>query len=160
MEKNGKWAERGIRRVVLHHTAGKLGNKSRAASEKILKEIDAYHKSKDWGAGAKAPGIAYHFAMDLLGNVWLLNHPKHRTWHAGVANDDSIGVVILGNFQDHIPSRAEVMTLKKSLDRVYNWIFWRYFIPRKNWLAHRDVAKTECCGDYLYFMLHDWKNRK
>jgi len=159
LEKNGKWTERGIRSIVLHHTAGKV-SKTQTESIKIIRAINEEHKRRDWGGGAKAPSITYHFAMDLLGNIWLLNHPKYKTWHAGVANDVSIGVVVLGNFQEHIPSDEETEIIKKSLNEIQRWIFWRYFIPRRNWIAHRDVKKTECCGDYLYFILQDWKNRK
>lgn len=149
LKRSFQWRKRGITNVVLHHSAGVVCNISKEHSEKVLLEINAVHQRKDWGGGAKAPSIVYHFATDLRGGMWMLNKPKYFTWHAGKANPYTIGVVVLGNFEEYKPTEKEQANIKRSLGYLAMIFRWRYGVGIKDWMPHKSVSATKCCGKHL-----------
>jgi hypothetical protein len=80
--------------------------------------------------------------------------------HAGRGNHGSIGIAILGNYQDQDPSEAVLTALtslikekaeKYNIDTEGTSVFRGENYP--NVMGHRDIMSTSCPGDRLYSML-------
>ncbi|MGH7162200.1 MAG: peptidoglycan recognition protein family protein [Planctomycetota bacterium] len=128
--------------IIIHHSASDHGSAA---------YIDRAHRNKGWD------GLGYHF---VIGNGTLSGDGSVEVggrWarqevgaHARVPGDESnrwneqgIGIVLVGNFQGHRPSRRQleaVVALVRALRSEYG-------IPLANVIGHRDVKATECPGD-------------
>lgn len=156
-KKNGDWLRRGVVKIVLHHLGDTLlANGDEEKTLFILDRTDQYHKFKDWD-GYKAPCIAYHYAIDLKGRIFQLNEDDRITWHAGYANDFSLGVVVLGNFEEYKPTRGEEKNIMFALDTLQKRFFERYKLMKTDWVPHSTYKETLCCGKYLKTILEEWQ---
>lgn len=113
--------------MVWHHTATK---------GQTLRSIAEYHvQIKKW------PGIAYHYAIGWDGRVYLLNDPGTRSYHTSGWNSRTISVVLVGNYQDNVPSAAMVA----SMNGINDYLKERYHLRYA--LLHRQTKATLCPGD-------------
>ena len=108
-----------INKIVLHHTAKLFTSGKRTSTYKEIDRIAHAHIARDWGKGAKAPTIAYHFVIDRIGRIYKLNDIDHITWHAREANSNSISVLVLGNYEKQKPT---ILT-KRAILRLSHYIF-------------------------------------
>lgn len=81
-----------IQKVIFHHSATRIGSAEAFAN---------YHVNEnDW------PGIGYHFV--ILGGSIVQTQPLNRiTYHCKGQNTTSIGVCIVGNFDERAPTIEE-----------------------------------------------------
>ena len=131
--------------IVLHHTAAESGSVE-SIHEEHLKRKDK--NGKHW------LGVGYHF---VIGNGKGMGdgeiEPTFR-WrqqlqgaHAGVAdfNQHGIGIVLVGNFEESPPTRAQTASIKKLVG-----ILKRDFgIVGSKIVGHSDVKATECPGKHF-----------
>ena len=98
--------------------------------------------------------VAYHFMIDRDGTIYEGRPINVRGAHVQGYNTGSVGIVLLGNFNDEYPSPEQLVHLRLLVD----YLRYRYDI---HYLAgHRDYPGqspdgTECPGDHLYPMLSD-----
>lgn len=142
--------------IVVHHSASASGS---AAS------IDDYHRR----VRGFPRGLAYHFVIGNgrglgdgvieAGPRWTRQQPgahvasSLRDSHTHALWDDvAIGIVLVGNFEDAAPTRAQVASLT-SLVRALRA---RFRIAPARVLGHGGVegAHTECPGDSLDAIVH------
>ncbi len=122
--------------IVLHHTATSSGS---------VEEIHEEHLKKGW------EGIGYHF---VIGNGSGMGdgtiEPTFR-WreqmhgaHAGKSefNQQGIGVVLVGNFEESSPSTAQV----EAATRLVATLKREYGISSENVIPHSEVKATLCPG--------------
>lgn len=136
--------ERDWKYIVLHHTASEKAN---------VESIHEEHQKRKDASGNPWLGIGYHF---VIGNGNGMPdgeiEPTFR-WrqqlqgaHAGstdpVYNQKGIGICLVGNFENHAPTAAQLTAMKK-LVRVLKT---SYRVSSKNVIGHRDVRATECPG--------------
>lgn len=136
--------ERDWKYIVLHHTASEKAN---------VESIHEEHLKRKDASGNPWLGIGYHF---VIGNGNGMPdgeiEPTFR-WrqqlqgaHAGSTdpayNQQGIGVCLVGNFENHAPTAAQLTAMKK-LVRVLKT---NYRVASKNVIGHRDVRATECPG--------------
>ena len=73
--------------------------------------------------------------------------------HCYGENDHTVGVNLVGNFEDYVPENAQVASAKRllaALCRNYG------FAPSSSTIfGHRDFNATACPGQNLYDMLPD-----
>lgn len=136
--KNPQW-----RYIIVHHTATWKGN---------AKTINSSHGDRGfWN------GLGYHFLIDngTLGKGdgqiemsprWIRQQTGAHCKASGM-NDKSIGVSLVGNFNNASPTANQIESLEYLIKILCNY----YGIPRTNVLGHREVegAKTECPGRLL-----------
>ncbi|MEN6437524.1 MAG: N-acetylmuramoyl-L-alanine amidase [Syntrophobacter sp.] len=136
--KNPQWQY-----IIVHHTATWKGN---------AKTINSSHGDRGfWN------GLGYHFLIDngTLGKGdgqiemsprWIRQQTGAHC-KAGGMNDRSIGVALVGNFNDAAPTPNQMQSLEYLLKTLSNY----YGIPRTNVLGHGEVggARTECPGRLL-----------
>lgn len=114
--------------IVIHHTA--LDNMSVA-------DIHDLHLTKGWA------GIAYHKVIQSDGTIEIGRPQNMVGAHAMGANPRSIGIVLVGDFDEHPPTAAQLDTLVNLTRQLIK----KYSIPLENVLPHRAVTPgTDCPG--------------
>lgn len=148
-EANGQFRKHTIRRITVHHSGVVLEDNREAPA--TLRGAQAYHQSQGW------PDIAYHFMLDLHGNIY-----KGRpTWARGDTFTDystkgHLLVMCEGNYSEQNAPRAEV----RALCDLLAWACGKFDVSPKDIAGHRDFAQTACPGDDLYELLQDGSIRR
>lgn len=133
-------APRPWRHIIIHHSAVEKGG---------MASFRRYHLERGWD------DVAYHFVIRASpGDRTVLE--ISRRWrqqapgaHAGdnAMNDDSIGVCVTGDFSQPPPVLPNGQRI--LLDALLEVLQSRLRIPHQRILLHREVARTECPGDFF-----------
>lgn len=128
-----------ISRLTLHHTAGALSDNSKAAGH--WNGAQSWHLQQGW------PDIAYHFGVDLAGNVYQGRDPAYRG-DTFTAYDPSghFLVCCMGDYEAASPPQA----MLEGVARIFAWGSSRYGVSSSTLSGHRDHAATACPGGNLY----------
>ena len=138
-------AARDWKYIVLHHTASSNGN---------VESIHETHLQRKDSDGNPWLGIGYHF---VIGNGQGMGdgaiEPTFR-WkqqmhgaHAGDReyNQQGIGIVLVGNFDEQPPSPAQLTAVK----RLVQILRTEYNITSDRIVGHGKVKATNCPGKYF-----------
>ncbi|XP_029923759.1 peptidoglycan recognition protein 5 [Myripristis murdjan] len=132
------------KRVVIHHTAitSQKGSKECMAQ---LVSIQRTHITE-----RKFDDIGYNFLVAQDGTVY-----EGRGWgvvgaHAKSNNHDSVGIALMGNYNNETPSSEALSSVKKLLQ---SGVSQKHLKPEFVLLGHKDLGKTECPGEKLYACL-------
>lgn len=136
---------RAWRYIVIHHSASESGSAAL---------FHRQHLDRGWDE------LGYHFVIDNgnggpdgrveVGPRW--RKQKHGAHCGGTPgneyNEVGIGICLVGNFQDRMPSDRQL----RSLNELVAYLVATYNIPPDRVIAHRDApgAATECCGRTFY----------
>jgi N-acetylmuramoyl-L-alanine amidase len=125
--------------IIVHHSATEMGN---------AEIFNSAHKQRGWQE------VGYHFIIDNntagkddgqieTGPRWT-KQADGAHCKASSMNEKGIGICLVGNFSEGIPTRSQM----NSLVHLVNILRKYYKIPKSRILGHRDVAgaKTECPG--------------
>ncbi len=150
LSKKHTWKKRkldDIKQVVVHHSAKTFNSGRRSKTLAEIDKITLSHKRRDWGGGANTPTIAYHFVIDRLGRIFRVNPLTDTTWHAREANNYSIGVLVLGNYEKQKPS----IFTKRAIKNLSKYLEIFLSITPLDWTWHNAAQKapTICCGKNL-----------
>ena len=131
--------------IVLHHSAKDRGNAD---------EIGRAHQRRGFDE------LGYHFVITNgnggdsgkveIGSRW--RSQKHGAHTGGTEdneyNEVGIGICMVGDFTNSLPSQAQL----DSLGKLLKFLVWKYKIKVKNIIGHRDApsACTDCPGDALH----------
>uniref|UniRef100_A0A671LHD9 Peptidoglycan-recognition protein SC2-like n=2 Tax=Sinocyclocheilus anshuiensis TaxID=1608454 RepID=A0A671LHD9_9TELE len=126
--------------VIIHHTA--LRNCDSISQLAHIQHMHMQERGFD--------DIGYNFLISGDGMVY-----EGRGWgivgaHAKEHNFNSVGIAFMGNFNDEMPSSASLSALLRLL---HIGVLHGHVRPNVVLVGHRDVAKTECPGEYLYALL-------
>jgi N-acetyl-anhydromuramyl-L-alanine amidase AmpD len=123
--------------IVIHHSASKVGGAAR---------FDQWHRAKG------LDGVGYHF---VIGNGTDTPDGAIETtarWkdqadgvHAKGWDTASIGVCLVGNFEDSDPTPAQMDALRQLVRHLRG----RFSIPRERVVGHAQVNATACPGRRL-----------
>lgn len=131
--------------IVLHHTASDQGD--------VQSIHESHLKNKD-RSGRPWLGIGYHF---VVGNGRGMQDGEIEgtfRWkqqlqgaHAGVAeyNQQGIGIVLVGNFEETAPTAQQVRAVKRLVRRLSR----DYEIGSDHIIGHADVKATQCPGTHF-----------
>lgn len=143
-----------VERFIIHHTASSNDPKDPMAS---IRSIYYYHAiTRGWG------DIGYNYIIDQNGKVY-----EGRAGGAGIigghawgANNGSIGIALLGNFEEKKPSKKAINALAELISKKSKEFnidpkghSMLNGVKEPNVMGHRDAGKTACPGDYLYEQL-------
>jgi hypothetical protein len=138
--------------VTVHHTQG-AQTMSEAETAAAVRGIQHYHM-----AGRAAEGkdtwddIGYHFLIDGSGRVIEGRPAETLGAHAAGANENNIGIALMGDFNKVRPTAAQV----ESLTRLVSFlaIKYRQQPSRPGFLeGHRHYNSTDCPGTNLFAIL-------
>ncbi|MBD3270090.1 hypothetical protein GF376_01035 [Candidatus Peregrinibacteria bacterium] len=149
-----------IEKIVIHHTATTkhLDDPARA-----IRDIYYWHtKSKGWG------DIGYNYIIDTNGNIYEGRYGGEMVVgaHAGRGNHGSIGIAVLGNYQESEPPKVVLDAIQKIVDEKTQ----QYGIDPlgatpfrgekyPNIMGHREIGSTSCPGEYLFQKLPDIRTK-
>ncbi len=108
-----------------------------------LESIRNGHLQRDEGWG----DIGYHFCVDRAGRVWEGRSLRYQGAHVKWCNENNVGVLCIGNFEEQQPSAAQLAGLEKTLMAIRGY----YRIPVARVRTHREwpTARTQCPGASL-----------
>lgn len=143
-----------VSKIIIHHTAtsNNLDNPRQA-----LRDIYYWHTiSRGWG------DIGYNYIIDQQGNIYEGRYGGDGVVgaHAGPANVGSIGIAVLGNYEENEVPEPVISSLtalikakatKYGIDTMGTSMFRGENSP--NVMGHRDVMSTSCPGGNLYDLL-------
>lgn len=143
-----------VSKVIIHHTAT---TKNLDNPKQAIRDIYYWHTiTKGWG------DIGYNYIIDPKGNIYEGRYGGDGVVgaHAGSANIGSIGIAVLGNYQDNevpepvlqsLKALIKAKTDKYKIDPMGSSKFRGEIVP--NIMGHRDVRSTSCPGEKLYAQL-------
>jgi hypothetical protein len=160
-----------MQKAIVHHTAGRNNDPNPAATIRAIYWI----KTIDRGYG----DIGYNFLIDEAGHIYEGRHSRDyaagerptgedlagnvvRGVHARDFNYGTVGIALLGNFQNRQPTTAA----RTALERLLAWKLERHGLnplgqsvyhsllgktkTLYNISGHRNVNATACPGDTFY----------
>lgn len=146
------------RRVTVHHTQGKQAM-TEAETAQAVKNIQHYHMVGRAREGKEAfDDIGYHFLVAGDGRVIEGRRAEYLGAHAGGANEDNIGVAMMGDFNKVKPTNAQL----ESLTRLVTFLSIKYKKDpnAKGFLeAHQHYTNTDCPGRNLMAMLDSLRRK-
>ena len=96
--------------------------------------------------------VAYHFLIDAEGRIYEGRELNVRGAHVQGFNTGSVGIVLLGNFNEEQPSEAQLSSLRGLVDYLRYTYEIRYLAGHKDY-PDQSPDGTECPGDNLYPLL-------
>jgi hypothetical protein len=145
-----------IRKITVHHTGNDVFTAAAAAS--VREELQTVLR------GEMAVGhddIAYHYIIDPAGRVWEGRSMRYQGSHVrnwkGVDNrTGNIGVMLLGNFEEQRPTKAQLVSVEAFVKDLQK----KYGIPRQTKVGgriskdrgvftHQELSPTLCPGRNL-----------
>lgn len=130
-----------VKFLVVHHSASKRSNTTK-------EKIDKWHKKKGWN------GVGYHKVIEEKGAIKDGRSELIQGAHALGVNARSLGVCVVGNFEEEMPTSFQIDSLVKVLTqwcKKYNLddtaIYGHYNVPG-------GTTPTACPGKNLKSKLH------
>ena len=124
--------------IVVHHSAYPYAGPQ---------EVQDLHMDKRSFAD-----IAYHFLIDPEGIIYEGREINIRGAHVQGFNTGSVGIVLLGNFNEDQPTESQVGSLQELVDYLRYTYEIRYLAGHKDY-PNQSPDGTECPGDHLYPLL-------
>jgi hypothetical protein len=130
----------GVNRITIHHDAiNSVGLIGQAETAMRLETIRMGHRSHNWA------DIGYHYVIDPSGRVWEGRPLWLQGAHVKDTNEHNIGVMCMGNFEQHQPTAAQL----NSLDNFVAQLCRTHRIPVGRVYTHRELKPTLCPGRNL-----------
>ena len=116
--------------ILIHHTG---------AEEKDTAQVKRYHLSRGWR------DIGYNFVIERDGKVVDGRSLDISGAHARGFNSKAIGVALIGNFENRLPTAQQLASLNVLLLRLVKL----YNIPQDEVFGHNEKSRTLCPGKYF-----------
>lgn len=149
-----------VSHLIVHHSAGTNIADDWAA---IVRAIwDLHVNGNGWS------DIGYNYLIDPDGVIYTGRGDNVLGAHFCASNSNTMGVCILGNFQQNVPketalsSLVQLLTWKsndRNLDPLGSALHPSSGLNLMNISGHRDGCATACPGDQLYPLLPDLRFR-
>jgi N-acetylmuramoyl-L-alanine amidase len=134
-----------ITRITLHHTADlrAVGVTFAAVAERMKAYQTGHQQTNHWA------DIGYHFVVDQKGRIWEGRALNWKGAHAGnkQANENNVGVALIGNFEKTDPTSAQ----EEATEELLSWLSLEYGVPSSRIYTHNEIEKiygikgTTCC---------------
>lgn len=129
-----------VTRVTVHHAGGNAFWATDASSTyRLLESIRQGHRRNGWA------DLGYHFIVDRAGRVIEGRSLRFQGAHVSRQNENNVGVMVLGNFNDQSPSAAQLQGLNTTL----NALCAAYAVPVHRVYTHQEFSNTACPGRRL-----------
>lgn len=142
--------------VTVHHTQGPQ-TMDAATTAQVVRNIQHFHMANTDGKHGW-DDIGYHFLIDGAGRVVEGRPAETLGAHAGGANDQNIGISMMGDFNKVRPTDAQV----ESLTRLISFLALKYGQnpSRAGFLEpHRHYDQTDCPGHNMMAILDALRQR-
>lgn len=159
-----RWAQqysKDVKLLVVHHTALKVAGDERTPQERMQALYEYHANGMGWG------DIGYNYVIDENGTIY-----EGRAGGKGVigghvycANTSTMGISLMGNFEEEQPTQEQFLSLKKLLaylaqeykiNTKARILFHGRMLPTI--ISHGDIGKTKCAGYYLREVMSHIRN--
>lgn len=129
-----------VTRVTVHHDAIHSEDiRSKSDAARRLASIREAHLKQDWA------DIGYHYIIDPQGRVWEGRPIRYQGAHVKFNNENNLGIMVMGNFDEQRPTSAALATLDAFVsDRMK-----AYGVPVGRVYTHQEIRPTACPGRNL-----------
>ena len=141
-----------VNRITVHHEGWKNVYFTDAAS--TAKRLDSIRRSHL--QRLRAGDIGYHFVIDRSGRLWEGRSLGYQGAHVSKQNQNNLGFMVLGNFNQQQPSQQQLASLNKALTHFMR----RYRVPTSRVYTHREIGSTTCPGKYLQAHMDSVRRRR
>ena len=134
------------RQITIHHDGMPPFTAIDVASVQArLDLIRRAHLNRD--GGRRWGDIGYHFVVDRAGRAWEARSLAFQGAHVKNHNEGNIGILCLGNYEEQVPTRAQMRKLEQLIVTLRN----RYRIAPYSVYTHRELCNncTLCPGRNL-----------
>ncbi|MBU0766859.1 N-acetylmuramoyl-L-alanine amidase [Patescibacteria group bacterium] len=159
-----RWAQqysKNVKLLVVHHTALKVTGDERTPQERMQALYQYHADGMGWG------DIGYHYVIDENGTIYEGRAGGKGVigGHAYCSNTSTVGVALMGNFEEEQPTQKQFLSLKKLLaylaqDYQINTkariLFHGKMLPTI--VIHSDINSTLCAGYYLREVMGNIRN--
>ncbi len=131
----------GIRRITVHHDgiSGAVGTSEGAAKSRLESVRQSHVSGRGWA------DIGYHYVIDPAGRVWAARDVRFQGAHVKDNNENNLGVMVMGNFDEQRPTPQALATL----DRFVAQSARQYGVPVSRIYTHQEINPTACPGRNL-----------
>ena len=128
-------------KLIVHHSAS-------PAATTTLDDINLWHREAGFNLSSLGYYIGYHYVIDPSGKITMTRDVNEIGCHCNAFdaalntsyNKSSIGICVMGNFEDEQPTAEQVGALTSLITSFQPILV----------LGHRDVKDTLCPGKFLY----------
>lgn len=126
--------------LVLHHSVIYTNN-----DEQTLLDVQTLHHNRGWA------DVGYHFLVGQNGTIYEGRDWSVRGTHVGGFNTGSIGVCLLGNFQENAPTPAQITNTRELI------IYLAAVLQLTHIAGHRNFNDgTQCPGNNVVTYMDDF----
>lgn len=131
----------GISRLTIHHEGSRVVRfTSRDATAEHLDKVRKSHVNNNgWS------DIGYHYIVDRAGRVWEGRPARYQGAHVGRNNENNVGVMTLGNFDDQSPTQQQLNALFDTVKRLKQ----QHNLRTDSIKSHQEIRPTACPGRNL-----------
>jgi hypothetical protein len=128
--------------IVVHHSADDVNGPD---------QIDAFHRQRGWDEMGYhfviGNGVGYPDGQIYVGSRWLRQkHGAHCKVPGNYYNEHGIGICLIGNFENHRPTPAQM----RGLATLCRFLCNECNIPETQVLTHVGITgKTKCPGRHF-----------
>jgi len=132
---------KGVSRITVHHEGHTpVWFTDQASTRARLEQVRNIHtRDRHWG------DIGYHYIIDRAGRIIEGRNIVYQGAHVSRQNPHNVGVMLLGNFEKQSPSRAQLVSLQKTLRHL----MLTHRVPVSRVYTHRELGPTVCPGRNL-----------
>lgn len=142
----------GISHITIHHEAENSVGLTR--KDEVARRLEGIRR---WHTGPHNhwADIGYHFVVDPVGRVWEARPLGWQGAHVKDHNEHNMGVMLMGNFNQHRPTGAQLATLDAFIPDQMR----RYGVRISRVHTHQELMATECPGTYLQQYMNSTRSR-
>lgn len=93
----------------------------------------------------RAGDIGYHYVIDRAGRVWEGRNIAYQGAHVSENNENNLGIMCLGNFDQQQPTQAQLGSLRSTLVALMK----QHRVPARKVYTHQEIKPTSCPGKVL-----------
>jgi len=141
--RNTRWGQRPlsyIQKIIVHQELG-WGT---------AEQVHKYHISEKshLKLGTGAPSIAYHYVIEVDGEILHVNDDTAITWHCAGQNLHSVGIMLVGDFPGpgHEGTGKPSIEQKESLKKLLNHLTSELKLKNTDVYSHNQFGKPACPG--------------
>ncbi|MBX3376573.1 MAG: N-acetylmuramoyl-L-alanine amidase [Phycisphaeraceae bacterium] len=133
----------GVRRITVHHDGmPPVSLRTKADVAHRLELIRSVHTGRSDDNGRNWADIGYHYIVDPQGRVWEGRPVRYQGAHVKQNNENNLGILVLGNFDEQRPTSEAINALDAFLaDRMR-----AYRVPVTRVFTHQEINPTACPG--------------
>lgn len=131
----------GVQKITIHHEGSQIVRfTNRDDTAEHLDKVRRSHVNNNGWAD-----IGYHFIVDRAGRVWEGRPVRYQGAHVSRNNENNIGVMTLGNFDQQSPTQAQLNALFDTVKRLKQ----QHRVRSGNVKSHQEIRPTACPGRNL-----------